>query len=92
MSPRHVKLECNNDPPASLQILADAARTMAGDVRAGRISFTDAVDHCHSAAVWADLPETVGENIVQFVLAQAFGCVPGVLSLGETHYRETPNI
>jgi hypothetical protein len=60
-----------------LPILANAAQEMAQRVRAGEVSFTDAVDYCHSAALEVGLPD---DSALQFVLAQAFGTVPGVLS------------
>jgi hypothetical protein len=60
-----------------LPILANAAQEMAERVRAGEVSFTDAVDYCHSAALAGGLPD---DSALQFVLAQAFGTVPGVLS------------
>ena len=60
-----------------LPILANAAQEMAKRVRAGDVSFTDAVDYCHSAALEGGLHD---DNALQFVLAQAFGTVPGVLS------------
>ena len=60
-----------------LPILANAARKMAECVRAGEVSFTDAVEFCHIAALCAVLPD---DSALQFVLAQAFGAVPGKLS------------
>jgi hypothetical protein len=46
--------KADRDP---LPILANAAREMAGRVRAGEVSFTDAVEFCHSAALEAGLPD-----------------------------------
>ena len=61
----------------SLPILAKAAQEMAERVRTGEVPFTDAVEFCHSAALASGLPD---DSALQFVLAQAFGTVPGGLS------------
>ncbi len=67
---------CHPQESRRLDILSDAARTMAERVRNGRMPFIDAVDFCNSAAVWADLPDTVGDDAIQIVLADAFMAVP----------------
>jgi hypothetical protein len=49
---------------------------LADRVNAGEIKFIDAVDLAYEAACWAGLIETVGDDIVQTVLATAFAPVP----------------
>jgi hypothetical protein len=70
-----------NSPPspsndfvaAQLSILAVRADELRERVRSGQIAFIDAVDMAYSAAQWAGLTESVGDDVVQKVLAAAFG-------------------
>jgi hypothetical protein len=55
-----------------LEILAIRSLELAERVAAGEVAFLDAVDMAYEAAVWAGLTETVGDDIVQTVLAEAF--------------------
>lgn len=73
-----------------LEVLAVRAGELADRVNAGDLSLIDAVDLAASAAVWADLPNTIdasglidrnksgaatGVDVVQQVLAAAFAKV-----------------
>ena len=42
----------------------------------GSISFVDAVDMAYDAACWSGLADDVGDDIVQSIMALAFGAVP----------------
>ena len=55
-----------------LEILALRSLELADRVAAGEIKFLDAVDVAYEAALWSDLTETVGDDIVQATLAAAF--------------------
>jgi hypothetical protein len=55
-----------------LEILAQRSTELAERVAAGELMFIDAVDLAYSAAVWAGLVETIGDDKVQAVLAAAF--------------------
>jgi len=55
-----------------LEILALRSMELADRVAAGEIKFLDAVDVAYEAALWSDLTETVGDDIVQATLAAAF--------------------
>jgi hypothetical protein len=69
------------------EILARRSIELADRVATGQISFLDAVDLAYSAAVWADLPNTInksglidfnksgyicGDDLVQTTIAVAF--------------------
>jgi hypothetical protein len=58
-----------------LEILSLRSLELADPVAAGEVAFIDAVDVAYTAAVWAGLTETVGDDIVQAVLAEAFRTV-----------------
>jgi hypothetical protein len=58
-----------------LELLALRAFALADRVAANELAFQDAVDCAYDAAVSAGLPETVGDDVVQAVLAAAFACV-----------------
>jgi hypothetical protein len=58
-----------------LEILSLRSLELADRVAAGEVAFIDAVDVAYTAAVWAGLTETVGDDIVQAVLAEAFRTV-----------------
>lgn len=55
-----------------LEILSLRSLELADRVAAGEVAFLDAVDVAYEFAVWAGLTETVGDDIVQTVLAEAF--------------------
>jgi hypothetical protein len=55
-----------------LEILALRSLQLADRVAAGEIAFIDAVDVAYEAAVCSGLVETVGVNVVQTVLHEAF--------------------
>ena len=59
-----------------LEILAARSLDVADRVKAGEIEFIDAVDVAYEAACWSGLAETVGNDVVQTVLATAFAQVP----------------
>jgi len=42
-------------------------------VLSGQLSFIDAVDIAYSAADWSGLVDRYGDDVVQLVLADAFG-------------------
>jgi hypothetical protein len=55
-----------------LEILALRSLELADRVAAGEVAFLDAVDMAYEAAVWSGLTETVGDDVVQAILAAAF--------------------
>jgi hypothetical protein len=58
-----------------LAILFERCTTLAERVRERRLSFIDAVDMAYSAADFAGLIESYGDDRIQAVLADAFmGC------------------
>ena len=59
-----------------LEILAIRSLELADRVKAGEIDLPSAVDVAWEAAVWSGLTETVGDDIVQTVLSEAFAQVP----------------
>ncbi len=64
-----------SNAPDPLAILSDRCATLADRVRQREISFIDAVDMAYSAADFAGLVESYGDDKIQAVLADAFrGC------------------
>ena len=59
-----------------LRLLAIRASELADRVLCADIAFIDAVDMAYSAAVQCGLVNSVGDDIVQQVLATAFGKIP----------------
>jgi hypothetical protein len=55
-----------------LELLAIRSAELADLVAVGQIAFLDAVDMAYSAADWAGLVDSVGDDVVQAVLAVAF--------------------
>jgi hypothetical protein len=55
-----------------LEILAMRSLELADRVAAGELAFLEAVDLAYSAAVWAGLVETVGDDVIQATLAACF--------------------
>jgi hypothetical protein len=55
-----------------LEILALRSLELADQVAAGHLPFIDAVDMAYSAAQWAGLPETVGDNTIKLALSASF--------------------
>ena len=59
-----------------LALLATKCGELAERVAAGQIGFIDAIDMAYSAAIWSGLTESVGDNAVQDVIANAFTDTP----------------
>jgi hypothetical protein len=76
IAPRDTLAERNTQASRQLEILAARSLDLADRVKTGEIEFIDAVDIAYEAAYWAGLTETVGDDIVQTVLATAFATVP----------------
>jgi hypothetical protein len=57
---------------AQLELLAIRSLELADRVADGQIEFLDAVDLAYSAAEWAGLVESVGDDVVQRTLAACF--------------------
>jgi hypothetical protein len=55
-----------------LELLALRSFDLADRVAANELTLADAVDLAYDAALWTGLPETVGDDVVQAVLAVAF--------------------
>jgi hypothetical protein len=55
-----------------LEILSLRSLELADRVVAGELALLDAVDMAYGAAVWSGLTETVGDDVVQTILAEAF--------------------
>lgn len=62
---------CKTDHP--LDLLFDRTVALVSRTRDGTLSFVDAVDMAYSAADWAGLVDRYGDDVVQLVLADAFG-------------------
>jgi hypothetical protein len=55
-----------------LELFAIRCSELADRVQRGEIGFIDAVDMAYSAAQWAGLTESAGDDAVQAVMAAAF--------------------
>lgn len=55
-----------------LEILARRSLELADRVAEHEIAFIDAVDMAYQAAIWSGLTETVGDDVVQTILHEAF--------------------
>lgn len=56
-----------------LDLLFERAIGLANRARGGSLPFLDAVDLAYSAADWSGLVDRYGDDVVQLVLADAFG-------------------
>lgn len=56
-----------------LDLLFERANALADRARDGSLPFIDAVDMAYSAADWSGLVDRYGDDVVQLVLADAFG-------------------
>ena len=56
-----------------LDLLFERANVLADRARDGSLPFIDAVDMAYSAADWSGLVDRCGDDVVQLVLADAFG-------------------
>ena len=54
-----------------LEILALRSLELADRVAAGHLPLIDAIDLAYEAAVWADLPNSVGDDVVQATISAA---------------------
>jgi hypothetical protein len=59
-----------------VDVFALRCRDLRDRIAAGRLGFIDAVDMAYSAAIWSGLVDDFGDDIVQQVMALAFGDVP----------------
>jgi len=66
-----------------LVLLAVRANELTERVLCYDIAFADAVDMAYSAAVWSGLANSVGDDVVQHILAAAFGKIPPALRRGD---------
>jgi hypothetical protein len=55
-----------------VEILVLRSLELADRVAAGELGFIDAVDMAYSAARWAGLPETGGDDAIPLVLSASF--------------------
>lgn len=55
-----------------LEILAIRSFELAERVEAGEVAFLDAIDVAYDGAYWSGLVESVGNEVVQTVLHEAF--------------------
>jgi hypothetical protein len=58
-----------------LEILAIRSFELAERVESGEVEFLDAIDVAYDGAYWSGLVESVGNDVVQTVLHEAFGKV-----------------
>ena len=58
-----------------IDLFAIRCRDLRDQVAAGRLAFIDAVDMGYTAAIWSGLADDVGDDVVQHVMARAFGSV-----------------
>lgn len=56
-----------------LDLLFERTTALADRTRDGNLAFLDAVDMAYSAADWSGLVDRYGDDVVQLVLADAFG-------------------
>ena len=61
----------NNPDP--LELLFDRSCVLAEKAASGELPFLEAVDMAYSAADFAGLVDRYGDDVVQLVLADAFG-------------------
>jgi hypothetical protein len=59
--------------PDPLELLFDRICVLAQRASSGELPFLDAVDMAYSAADWAGLVDRYGDDVIQLVLADAFG-------------------
>jgi hypothetical protein len=62
-------------PIRRIELFAVRCRDLRDQVVDGRMLFIDAVDMAYSAAVWSGLADDLGDDVVQQVMAAAFGTV-----------------
>jgi hypothetical protein len=56
-----------------IDLFAIRCRDLRDQVADGRLAFIDAVDMGYTAAIWSGLADDVGDDVVQHVMALAFG-------------------
>ena len=56
-----------------IDLFAIRCRDLRDQVAAGRLAFIDAVDMGYTAAIWSGLADDVGDDVVQRIMALAFG-------------------
>jgi len=59
-----------------LDLLFERAADLADRTISGNLRFIEAVDMAYSAADWSGLVDRYGDDVVQLVLADAFGSRP----------------
>ena len=59
--------------PSPLDLLHERASNLAARAGAGSLPFIEAVDLAYSAATWSGLVDRYGDDVIQLVLADAFG-------------------
>ena len=59
-----------------IELFAIRCRDLRDRVVGGHIPFFEAVDMAYSAAVWSGLADDLGDDVVQQVMALAFGVIP----------------
>jgi hypothetical protein len=57
---------------AQLELFEIRCLEMANKVRAGLMPLHEGVDFLYSAAIWSDLVDNVGDDLVQNIMARAF--------------------
>ncbi len=59
-----------------LDLFAVRCRDLRDRVLSGNLAFIDAIDMAYSAAIWSGLSDDIGDDVVQQVMAVAFGALP----------------
>ena len=66
-----------------LDLFALRCRDLRDRVLTGNLAFIDAIDMAYSAAIWSGLSDDIGDDVVQQVMAIAFGTVPSEQRAGK---------
>jgi hypothetical protein len=65
--------QINSQRTDPLELLFERANALAERIKDGSLPFIEAVDMAYSAADWSGLVDRYGDDVVQMVLADAFG-------------------
>jgi len=73
LSSNAAKINCGQTQPHPLDILFERSCVLADRIQCGDLQFIEGVDMAYSAAEWSGLVDRFGDDVVQLVLAGAFG-------------------
>jgi hypothetical protein len=80
ISARKAQEKSHNFRLAQLELFGVRCGELAAQALAGQIPFIDAVDMAYSAAIWAGIVDSAGDDVVQAIMANAFADARVLLS------------